>query len=181
MVVLGDSMQQLCANARSYMLSVARLILRNDDTAADATQDAMLLAHRYRDTFRGESAYRTWLYRIAVTTALQYLRKQKRSREDLMFEIDGMAYEPSCPRPSPETVVATRQLADRARDVLGELDDAYRRVFDLRVSDHTETEIATRLGISVANVKIRAHRTRRKLRDSLLERYAIDDDIAFSA
>ncbi len=174
-------MDQLCADARSYMLSVTRRILRCDDTAADATQDAMLLAHRHRDKFRGESAYRTWLYRIAVTTALQYLRKQKRSREDLAFETDGVAYEPSCPRPSPEMVVATRQLAACARDALGELDDAYRSVFDLRVEDHTETEIAARLGISVANVKIRAHRTRRKLRDSLRELHAIDDVVALSA
>lgn len=174
-------MDQLCADARTYMLSVTRRILRCEDAAADATQDAMLLAHRHRDKFRGDSAYRTWLYRIAMTTALQYLRKKKRSREELVFENDGSAYEPSCPRPSPEMVVATRQLADRALDVLGDLDDAHRSVFDLRVADHTETEIAAHLGISVANVKIRAHRTRKKVRDSLRERHAIDDVVAWSA
>ena len=138
----------------------------------------MLLAHRHRDKFRGESAYRTWLYRIAVTTALQYLRKQKRSREDLVFESEESAtFEPSCPSPSPEAVVATRQLASRARDVLSDLGDGYRDVFELRVDDHTETEIAARLGISVANVKIRAHRTRRKVRDTLRDLHAIDETL----
>lgn len=174
-------MTQLCADARSYMLSVTRRILRCDDAAADATQDALLLAHRHRDKFRGESAYRTWLYRIAVTTALQYLRRRKRSREDLVPEPDAEALEPSCPAPSPETVVATRQLAMRARDALAAVDDAHRRVFDLRVDDHTETEIAARLGISVANVKIRAYRTRRKVQATLRDRHAIDDVLAWSA
>ncbi|MBA2544114.1 MAG: RNA polymerase sigma factor [Deltaproteobacteria bacterium] len=168
-------MHQLCADARTYMLSVTRRILRCDDLAADATQDAMLLAHRYRDQFRGESAYRTWLYRIAVTTALQYLRKRRRSREDLVAEIDVAAFEPRCPRPSPERLVATRQLVDCALDALGGIDAAHRSVFDLRVDEHTETEIAARLGISVANVKIRTHRTRRRLRDTLREIYAIDE------
>lgn len=175
-------MDQLCADARSYMLSVTRRILRCDDAAADATQDAMLLAHRYRDTFRGDSAYRTWLHRIAVTTALQHLRKKKRSREELVLEApDVPAYDPRCASPSPEYLVGVRQLAARARDLLDEIDDKHRDVFALRASDHTEAEIAERLDISVANVKIRAHRTRKKLRDSLHDIYAIGGDLALSA
>lgn len=175
-------MNQLGADARSYMLSVTRRILRCEEAAADATQDAMLLAHRHRDKFRGESAYRTWLYRIAVTTALQYLRKKKRSREDLVLESpDAPAFDPRSSSPSPEHLVAMRQLADRARDMLAAIDDKHRDVFELRVDDHTETEIAARLEISVANVKIRAHRTRKKLRDSLCESYSIDADLALSA
>jgi RNA polymerase sigma-70 factor (ECF subfamily) len=175
-------MDQLCSDARSYVLSVTRRILRCEDAAADATQEAMLLAHRHRDKFRGDSAYRTWLHRIAVTTALQHLRRKKRSREDLVLEApDTPTFDPQCSSPSPEHVVAVRQLAERARDLLDALDDKHRHVFDLRASDHTETEIAERLDISVANVKIRAHRTRKKLRDSLHHLYAIDGDLALSA
>lgn len=174
-------MDQLCSDARSYVLSVTRRILRCEDAAADATQDAMLLAHRHRDKFRGDSAYRTWLHRIAVTTALQYLRKKKRSREDLVLEAPDTAFDPQCSSPSPEHVVAVRQLAERARDLLDAIDDKHRDVFDLRASDHTETEIAERLDISIANVKIRTHRARKKLRDSLQDIYAIDGDLALSA
>lgn len=174
-------MNQLGADARSYVLAVTRRILRCDDAAADATQDALLLAHRHRDKFRGESAHRTWLYRIAVTTALQHLRRRKRSREDLAHEPDNEADEPSCPAPSPEAVIAARQLAMRAQAALAIVEDSHRRVFDLRVHDHTESEIAARLGISVANVKIRTHRARRKLRDALRDAYAIDEQLARSA
>ena len=52
--------------------------VRNDQDAEDVTQDALLLAHRYRESFRGESRYSTWLYRVTATAALMFLRRQRR-------------------------------------------------------------------------------------------------------
>src|SRR6266481_2636665 len=46
--------------------------------AEDVTQDALLLAHRYRESFRGDSRYSTWLYRVTATAALMFLRRQRR-------------------------------------------------------------------------------------------------------
>ena len=48
--------------------------VRDEQDAEDVTQDAMLLAHRYSDSFRGESRYSTWLYRVTATAALMFLR-----------------------------------------------------------------------------------------------------------
>src|SRR5215470_10194661 len=67
---------------RAYVRSVAMKYVRDEQDAEDVTQDAMLLAHRYKDSFRGESRYTTWLYRVTATAALMFLRKQRRlSRE----------------------------------------------------------------------------------------------------
>src|SRR6478609_11610145 len=67
---------------RAYVRSVAMKYVRNEQDAEDVTQDAMLLAHRYRESFRGDSRYSTWLYRVTATAALMFLRKQRRlSRE----------------------------------------------------------------------------------------------------
>src|SRR2546423_13986124 len=67
---------------RAYVRPVAMKYVRDEQDAEDVTQDAMLLAHRYRDSFRGESRYSTWLYRVTATAALMFLRKQRRlSRE----------------------------------------------------------------------------------------------------
>src|SRR5881628_2981519 len=67
---------------RAYVKSIALKYVRDDADAEDVTQDAMLLAHRYRDSFRGESRYSTWLYRVTATAALMFLRRQRRlSRE----------------------------------------------------------------------------------------------------
>ena len=54
---------------RGYVYAVVYKLVGPDD-AEDVTQDALLLAYRARDSFRGDSRYRTWLYRIALTTAL---------------------------------------------------------------------------------------------------------------
>src|SRR5512144_1731405 len=67
---------------RAYVKSIAMKYVRNETDAEDVTQDALLLAHRYRDSFRGESRYSTWLYRVTATAALMFLRRQRRlSRE----------------------------------------------------------------------------------------------------
>lgn len=153
-------------NERSFIYAVARKILRDDDAASDVTQDAMLLAYRHRDQFRGASAHRTWLYRIAVTTALGYLRKQRRSREELA--VDGaVAWEPADPGPSPEDECAARELASRVDEALDAIAPPHRDVFLLRAEDRSEAEIAAECGITVANVKIRAHRARQQLRQAL--------------
>ena len=66
------------ADTRAYVKSVAMKYVRNETDAEDVTQDALLLAHRYRDSFRGESRYSTWLYRVTATAALMFLRRQRR-------------------------------------------------------------------------------------------------------
>ena len=66
------------ADTRAYVKSVAMKYVRDEADADDVTQDALLLAHRYRDSFRGESRYSTWLYRVTATAALMFLRRQRR-------------------------------------------------------------------------------------------------------
>lgn len=150
---------------RAFVYAIARRIVRTHDEAEDVTQEALLLAFRHRDSFRGDSRYRTWLYRIAVTTALGHLRKARRSRED-PTPVD-LRYDLADAAASPEADVAARQAAGLVDQAIAELDPKYRDVIALRADDCTESEIARRLGISVANVKIRIHRARRQLRDEL--------------
>ncbi|MEO8702188.1 MAG: RNA polymerase sigma factor [Kofleriaceae bacterium] len=157
-----------CVSAadRAYMFAVVRRIVRCEDAANDATQDAALLAHRHRAKFRGASAFRTWLHRIAVTSALGYLRKRRHSREELATDDVPLA-EPADQAPSPEHVAATRELAEQACDLLAGISRDHRDVFLLRAGDCSEHEIAVHLGISRANVKIRGYRARQQLRARL--------------
>src|SRR6266851_2338091 len=78
----AERMEGDLERTRAYVKSVAMKYVRNEQDAEDVTQDAMLLAHRYRGAFRGDSRYSTWLYRVTATAALMFLRKQRRlSRE----------------------------------------------------------------------------------------------------
>lgn len=151
---------------RKFVLAVARRVLACEYAADDAAQDALLAAFRHFASFRGDAAFRTWLYRIAVTTALGYLRRQRRAREEPLADPE-LPRELVDPAPRPDDVASTNQLAARVRAALPAVPAAQRAVLELRLSDHSEPEIAARLGISVANVKIRAFRARGQLRELL--------------
>lgn len=155
------------AEARRFVYSVVRRIVRDPDDAGDVAQDALVLAHRHRASFRGRSSYRTWLYRIATTTALGHLRRRRRSREDLLGGA-AVAEAVHDPAPSPADHLASRQDAERLHSALATLNDDYRAVVMLRADALTEAEVAQHLGLSVANVKIRAFRARQRLRETLL-------------
>ena len=152
---------------RNFVLAIARRILGSEPLADDATQDALLAAFRHFASFRGDSAFRTWLYRIALTTALGYLRKQRRSREDLVDDPELLPKQLVDHNPRPDDIASARELARRVEAALPAVPPQQRAVLALRIADHTETEIAARLGISLANVKIRAFRARNQLRELL--------------
>jgi RNA polymerase sigma-70 factor (ECF subfamily) len=147
---------------REFVYAIARKIVDTPEAAEDVAQEALLLAYRHRDAFRGDSRYRTWLYRIASTSALGYLRKARRSREHLVSD-ESTAPEPVDHEHSPERLVGDREAALVAERLLSDLDPKYRDVVVLR-TELSEAETAAKLGISVANVKVRAHRARAQLR-----------------
>lgn len=155
----------LGADDRRFVYAVARRIVGSANDADDVTQDALLLAFRHRAAFRGEARYRTWLYRIASTTAISFLRRRRRSREQLGQgdAVDALVADDA---KSPEAAVAERDAARLVRRAVAALDPKYRDVLLWRASA-TERETAARLGISVANVKVRAFRARAQLRGAL--------------
>ena len=156
---------ELSTDDRNFMFAVIRRIVRCDYAADDATQDALVSAYRHYASFRGESALRTWLYRIAVTTALGYLRKQRRSREAFLDDVP--VKQVADPALRPDELALARERFVHARAAVDRLGTAHREVVELRLAEFTEPEIAVQLGISIANVKIRAHRAREQLRYSI--------------
>ncbi|HEY0193552.1 MAG TPA: sigma-70 family RNA polymerase sigma factor [Kofleriaceae bacterium] len=154
---------------RAYVRSIAMKYVHNEQDAEDVTQDAMLLAHRHRDAFRGDSRYSTWLYRVTATAALMFLRKQRRLAREIPASGTGRADDEDG-TPWLDRVAAPSDLRAEtiARADLGVVADAvsrlgakYPAVFWKRYGEgRTETEIAEELGVSVAAVKTRAFRAR---------------------
>jgi RNA polymerase sigma-70 factor, ECF subfamily len=153
-------------------------VLRHEEDAADALQDAFLSAYRNLGRFKGESTFSTWLYRIAMNAALMRLRK----RREGMVSLDQTSA-------GEDGVRAPLQIADWARTpaeemLNSELRDALRRavdalpedlaaVFLLREwEDKSNAEVAEILEISIPAVKSRLHRARVALRDSLNRHFA---------
>jgi RNA polymerase sigma-70 factor (ECF subfamily) len=153
---------------RAYVRSIAMKYVHNEQDADDVTQDAMLLAHRYRHAFRGDSRYSTWLYRVTATAALMFLRKQRRLSREIPASGAGATDEDSTPwleRVAAPTdlraeVIARADLGLVA-EAVAKLGAKYPAVFWKRYGEgRTETEIAKELGVSVAAVKTRAFRAR---------------------
>ncbi|HEY1558594.1 MAG TPA: sigma-70 family RNA polymerase sigma factor [Kofleriaceae bacterium] len=156
------------ARMRAYVRSIALKYVRDEQDAEDVTQDAMLLAHRYRASFRGESRYTTWLYRVTATAALMFLRRQRRLAREIAASATrdsgdddgGWLERLAAPEDLRAACIAREQLAGMSHAVAA-LGEKYPAVFWKRYGEgRTETEIARELGISVAAVKTRAFRGR---------------------
>ena len=161
---------------RSYVFSVAMKYVKDEEAAADVAQEALLLAHRHRDSFRGDSLYTTWLYRVTATSALMWLRRQRRIGREIpasgSADEEGASWLDTRPDPHapPDREVAGGQLLARVRAGVAALGDKYVPIFWMRyLEGYTETEIAEKLGLTLATVKTRAHRAKLAARACLVE------------
>lgn len=159
------------------LLSVTRRILRHEEDARDAVQDAFIAAHRAIGSFAGDAKLSTWLHRIAVNAALMKLRSRKAHPEESLdgllpvFDETGHHAEP--PHAWTETGEAGLTRDETARIVRAAVDrlpDGYRTILILRDLEELDTgQAADALGITPNAAKIRLHRARQALR-TLLDR-----------
>ncbi len=160
---------------RVYAAALA--ILRNEQDAEDAAQEAMLKAFANIRKFRAEARFSTWLIQITVNEALM---RRRRERTVVMEGIDdrhsgrGEAESDYAPRDFadwreiPSEVLERKEVRQRLAEALSTLDEKYRQVFVLRDMEHLNIqETAEALGITVASVKTRLLRARLMLRDLL--------------
>jgi RNA polymerase sigma-70 factor, ECF subfamily len=163
----------------SRLLAVTRRLLRNDDDARDALQDAFLSAFRALHTFEEGSLLSTWLHRIAVNAALMKLRTRRRHPEDSIEDLlpkytedghreDGHPGNPTKPWKEPEGLLQQQETRALVRECIDRLPESYRMVLLLRDIEELDTEEAAQMiGISANAVKIRLHRARQALRTLL--------------
>ena len=157
------------------MLAVARRMLRNDEEARDALQEAFLLAFRGLPRFAGQSRLGTWLHRIVVNASLMKLRSRRAHPEESIepllptFLDDGHSAVSYGDWPeSADLLLERSEIRERVRSSIDRLPDTYRTVLLLRDIEELDTpEVAEALGISPNAVKIRLHRARQALRELL--------------
>jgi RNA polymerase sigma-70 factor (ECF subfamily) len=157
----GEELGALLDSLRPRLHAVAIQITRDRESARDAVQAAFEKVIRYRDRFRAESRFSTWVHRILVNEALLLLRNQRRRRE-----VIGSHGERTADR---TPGAAEKLLATERRNLL------HRGLERLRVEDREVVErcglagwsyadYSAHTGICVAAVKSRAFRARRRLR-----------------
>lgn len=176
---------RLVAEHLPRVWSVVWRIVRHREDAEDVSQETFLTAYQSLGDFRGDSAFSTWLHRIAVTRSLNHLdraaeRMRRRSRpldrvaEDGSDEPDpevefAAAASASAP-PSPVRALEAKDLLRRLADCLKKLPPAWRAVVALRDAEsRSYEEIAAALGIELGTVRSRLSRSRMALKECVEE------------
>jgi len=176
----GDTraFDQLVVRYRDKVYRLSFKILRNEDDAAEALQDAFTSAFRGLKNFKSESTFSTWLYRVATNASL--MKYRKRRDDHLSIEQSQSPQRDAEPLAIPDwSQQPLEELLDaETREVMEEglrrLPEDLRTVFILRDDvGHSNAEVAGMLDLSVPAVKSRLHRARMALRDRL-DRYFRD-------
>jgi RNA polymerase sigma-70 factor (ECF subfamily) len=170
----GDAaaFEELVRSAGPRLLAVTRRMLRNEEDARDAVQEAFLSAFRALAGFDGQCQLVTWLHRIAVNAALMRLRRRRRrpeaSIEELLPDFDETGHHLSSIepwRPEPLAELQREEVRGSVRAAIDQLPDSYRTVLLLRdIEEMSTEETAQVLGLSENAVKVRLHRARQALR-----------------
>ncbi|MEK7206355.1 MAG: RNA polymerase sigma factor RpoE [Pseudomonadota bacterium] len=153
---------------RKYQHRVAKLVsryVRDRGEVEDVTQEALIKAYRAIGGFRGESAFYTWLYRIAVNTAKNYLESQKRRPPGSDVEIEGAELAESGgelrDQASPERQMLTDEIAATVWRVIETLPPDLRTAVTLREIDGLSyEEIAEVMDCPIGTVRSRIFRAR---------------------
>ena len=172
---LSGSQEAFQRLVERHQRRVFRLLQRftRDDTE-DLAQEVFLKAYRRLHTFHFDSAFYTWLYRIAVNTATDYLERRRRSPVQAVESPEMYEKGAGGTASAPDVPTLHRELREVARDVLDRLPSKYRLILVLREYEELSyEEIASTLRCALGTVESRLFRARERFRE-LLERHYPD-------
>ena len=165
----GEAFGVLFEQHKKRVYSLCLLMTGDVADAEDLTQDAFIQVFRKLGTFRGDSAFSTWLYRVAVNTVLMSLRRRKPKQVSLDEPvcIDHSMVPRDFGRNDPELSGTVDRIA--LIRAIKELPEGYRRIFILHeVEGYQHHEIAAMLHCSVGNSKSQLHKAKLKIRELLM-------------
>ncbi len=171
-----------------YQLRLSKLVsrfLRNQSDVPDVVQEAFIKAYRALPNFRGESAFYTWLYRIAINTAKNHLvaqsRKSPANSIDVQDAEDYGASEWLKEFASPEREALASELEATIHQAMGDLPSDLREAITLReIEGLSYEDIASVMDCPIGTVRSRIFRAREAI-DSKLEPILDDDSRQVSA
>ncbi|HTW59748.1 MAG TPA: sigma-70 family RNA polymerase sigma factor [Terriglobales bacterium] len=165
----ADAFQALYDRHKRRVYSLCLRMTANTAEAEDLTQEAFLQLYRKIATFRGESAFSTWLHRLSVNVVLMHLRRKNLPVVSLEETTQGG--EDDAPRKdfgADDLALAGSIDRLQLQKAVDDLPPGYRTIFVLHdVQGYEHNEIAAIVGCSIGNSKSQLHKARMKLRDML--------------
>lgn len=174
----SDAYRELVERYQRRAIAIAVGLLGNPEDARDLVQQAFLKAYRSLGSFRGQSSFYTWLYRILVNLSIDFSRKAYRRAEQGMDDanlLDTFAQRSSASPDDylghldgPEQRVQRMELRKRLESALESLSSEHRTVIILReIEGLSYSEISDAVGCSKGTVMSRLHHARKRLQKAL--------------
>ena len=176
----ANAFETLVLEYEKIVYNIALRMTGNSEDAADMTQEAFIKAYNSLQSFRGDSKFSVWLYRIVSNVCLDFLRsKNRRPTVSLSVEDDDgedTQLDVADESQSPELLLDRKLTRDSVRRGLDSLPPDYRQILLLReIQGLSYDEIAQALSLEVGTVKSRIFRARKRLCTFLIDDGNISD------
>lgn len=174
-----DAFERLVLSYEKKIFNIAYQILHNEQDAYDVSQDVFIKLYKNITSFAFDSAFGTWLHRLAVNTAIDAYRKKKRQQENVFSinenvtteESDDLTVQIPDESLTPEAQVLRQETVMEVRSAIEELKEEFKVILVLRdIRGHTYEEISGILGCEIGTVKSRLARARNALKNIILVR-----------
>lgn len=168
----GDAtaFEQLITPCEQLVWRVCWHYTHHQEDARDCAQETMVKAWRSLRQYRQDCSLESWLYRIATSCCVDFLRKKKRHITDSTDELAETGFDPVDPALQPEEKTFQREEEKRLYQALGQLPADMRTALILSAVEGCKyEEIAQIMGIAIGTVKSRINRARQKLTEILAE------------
>jgi RNA polymerase sigma-70 factor, ECF subfamily len=159
----SEAFGQLVLKYQDRLYNTVFHVIGHAEDARDVTQEALVQAFVKLQTFRRDSAFYTWLYRIAMNAAMSRARRRRK-----MASLDASTADPPDDADQPAETMERKERCRQIQRAIAELPDDYRAAIVLREIDgHSYEAIAEILNLPLNTVRTRLHRARLQLRESL--------------
>ncbi|MGB3363553.1 MAG: sigma-70 family RNA polymerase sigma factor, partial [Thermodesulfobacteriota bacterium] len=157
------------------IIGFATKLCRNSFDAEDIKQDVLLILATKLHTFKGNSKFSTWLYRVTLNTCYKYLNdSNKRNSKEIHLEESFLNLTPTHPlwNKQPDEIASYKQRMKTIGKAVNELTESNKEIFNLKdLKGFSNAEVGEHTGLSISAVKSRVLRTRLILKEKISEHF----------
>lgn len=166
----STAIEELLFAYEKRVYNIAFRYMGNEADAYDMAQEALIKIYKRIKSFKGDSSFSSWVYRITVNTCLDGLRKNKKNVVSLESTLENGASYQDEKSDTPEESALKQERQKYIQQAINTLSADHKSVIILRdINGFSYEEVADCLSISVGTVKSRISRARQKLKEILLE------------
>ena len=153
---------ELIEKNQGIIFKVSRMYCDDETCRKDLFQDILLQLWKSYPTYKGQSKFSSWMYRVALNIAISQFRKEKKTGRNVIHEIPVNITEDDC-------FIEKEERAEILRRAIAKLSKAEKSIIILYMDDYPYEEISDIIGISVSNVGVKINRIKTKLQKILKE------------